>query len=108
MKEAYVDAAAPASKRAVSFAYRFDTPGDHVVEIRLGADLLDVDNHRWLSVPVKEHLRVLCVDGKPAGGPIGGATDYVALALNPEAGDARLASWSSPKSLPKVRCWSAT
>ncbi len=34
--------------------------------MRLAPDLLDVDNHRWLSLPVKEQLRVLCVDGKPS------------------------------------------
>ncbi len=78
----------------MSFAYRFETPGDHVIEARLGADLLDVDNHRWLALPVKDHLRVLCVDGKPAGSGmggsgLGGATDYLALALDPERGDAQ-------------------
>ena len=85
LKEAYVDLG-PGEQAPVSFAYRFETPGDHVIETRLGADLLDVDNHRWLALPVKEHLRVLCVDGKPAGGGLGGATDYLALALDPEKG----------------------
>ena len=57
----------PGEQAAVSFSHRFDSPGDHVVEAAAwDADLLDIDNHRWLSVPVKDHLRVLCVDGKPA------------------------------------------
>ncbi|HEX5500569.1 MAG TPA: BatA domain-containing protein, partial [Thermomicrobiales bacterium] len=30
------------------FTYRFDAPGEHQVEVRLAADPLDVDNHRWL------------------------------------------------------------
>lgn len=85
VKEAYIDVGA-GEQAPVSFSHRFDTAGDHVVEVRLGADLLEIDNHRWLSVPVKEHLRVLCVNGKPATGPMTGATDYLALALNPDAG----------------------
>jgi hypothetical protein len=87
VKEAYLDVA-PGQQAPLVFSHRFDAPGDHVVEFRLGADLLDVDNHRWLSVPVKEHVRVLCVNGKPGSGPMTSATDYLALALNPDAGDA--------------------
>ena len=86
VKEAHLDV--PAGEEAsFGFSHRFETPGDHVVELRLGADLLDVDNHRWHSVPVKEHLRVLCVNGKPGAGDMAGATDYLALALAPESGD---------------------
>jgi Aerotolerance regulator N-terminal/von Willebrand factor type A domain len=86
VKESYVDVAG-GQQTPLVLGHRFDAPGDHVVEIRLGADLLDIDNHRWLSVPVKEHVRVLCVNGKPGSGPMTGATDYLALALNPDAGD---------------------
>lgn len=89
----------PGEQTTVSFAYRFDAPGDHLVEARLAGDLLDVDNHRWLSLPVKEALEVLCVNGRPAGGDFGGATDYLAVALAPEADDQR-------RSL--VRCESVT
>ena len=86
IKETYVDVAAGEQSRA-TFSYRFDSVGDHVVEVRLGTDLLDIDNHRWLSLPVKEHLRVLCVNGKPATQTMSGATDYLVLALNPDAAD---------------------
>jgi hypothetical protein len=86
IKESFIDVA-PGEQAAVAFRHRFDSPGDHVVEVRLGGDLLDIDNHRWLSVPVKEHLRVLCVNGKPGTGTMNGATDYLALALNPTVGD---------------------
>jgi hypothetical protein len=72
-----------------TFRHRFDTPGDHLIEVRLGADLLEVDNRRWLALPVKEQLRILCVDGKPAGDGVSGAADYVMLALNPNADQAR-------------------
>lgn len=90
VKESYVDVA-PGEQSPLTFTHRFDAPGDHVVEIRLGADLLDIDDHRWLSVPVKDHVRVLCVNGKPGSGPMTGATDYLALALNPGAGDSQSA-----------------
>ena len=87
VKETYVDVG-PGEQSPVAFSHRFDAVGDHVVEVRLGADLLDIDNHRWLSVPVKDQLRVLCVNGKPGAQNMTGATDYLALALNPDAGDA--------------------
>lgn len=83
VKEAYVDVP-PGEQAPLAFTYRFETPGDHALEVRLGPDLLDVDNHRWLSQPVKPYLRVLCVNGKPAGGGLSGATDYLVRALNPE------------------------
>ncbi len=82
VSDGFVDV--PAGEAApVSFSYRFETPGNHLVEVRLAPDLLDVDNHRWLSLDVKENVRVLCVDGKPGGAGLSGATDYVVLALNP-------------------------
>jgi hypothetical protein len=80
--EVQVDLPAGESVTA-AFAYRFDAPGDHTVEIRARGDALDVDNHRWLALPAVEHLRVLCVNGKPAGGDFRGATDYLVVALSP-------------------------
>ena len=71
------------SSAAVGFSYLFDSPGEHRVEVRLAKDLLDVDNHRWLSLPAVRQLRVLCVNGRPAGGAFQGATDYLAVALSP-------------------------
>lgn len=65
----------------VSFAHRFETPGEHLVEAQLLDDPLPVDNHRWLSVPVRESIRVLCVQGKP------GAAEHVAYALAPTRSD---------------------
>lgn len=70
----------PAGDEAtLSFTYRFPTPGEHQVSVRLADDPLPTDNQRWLSVPVRDGLRVLCVDGKP------GASRYVALALAPKS-----------------------
>jgi len=72
----------PAGGRAtVSTSHRFDTPGEHVVEVHLVDDALPLDNHRWMSVPVREAVRVLAVAGRP------GEARYVALALNPRPQD---------------------
>jgi hypothetical protein len=77
----------PGETATATFHHRFESAGGHLFEIRLGPDSLDVDNHRWLALSVKQQLRVLCVDGKPAGDGISGAADYVMLALNPNLGD---------------------
>ncbi len=65
------------------FSYRFETPGDHVLEVRAAGDRLDVDNHRWLAVPVKASIPVLCIDGRPSGDASRGAAGYLAAALAP-------------------------
>jgi len=74
--EQTVDLAA-GGRAGATFAYKFETAGEHVVEGRLAGDQLALDNHRWLSVPVRESIRVLCIHGKP------GESKYVALALEP-------------------------
>ncbi|MBW3599928.1 MAG: hypothetical protein KY475_21985, partial [Planctomycetes bacterium] len=66
---------------AVSFTHRFEDAGEHTVEVRLADDPLLVDNHRWLSMPVRESIRVLCIRGKP------GAAEHVAYALSPSQSD---------------------
>lgn len=73
-------------QQSVAFNYRFDSPGPHGVELRLMPDRLDLDNHRWLALDVKQQLRVLAINGKPSGRPFQGATDYleVALAASPD------------------------
>ena len=69
-------------QQSVAFSYRFPSPGDHSLEVRLvgdSSDLLDVDNHRWLVLPVKESIAALVVNGE-------GATQharYLVDALNP-------------------------
>jgi len=83
VQQQHVDLA-PATEASVGFSYRFDAPGDHTLEVRLEGDQLDVDNHRWLAMPVKQFVHVLCVDGRPSGEPFGGATDYLVTALAPE------------------------
>ena len=74
----------PGGQTTVDFRYRFDTPGPHLAELRLGNDLLAIDNHRWYAADVHEFLRVLLINGKPSGGELRGATDYLAVALEPK------------------------
>ncbi len=80
--ENHLDLAA-GETQATSFSYRFDGPGEHQVEVRLAGDALAVDDHRWLALPMVNQLRVLCVNGKPAGDRFQGATDYLMVALAP-------------------------
>ena len=89
----YVDI--PAGGGAVArFNVRFESPGDHAVEARLTgdplrpndvhapADPLEVDNHRYLAVNVRQAIRVLCVDGRPAGDPSKSSVFNLGLALS--------------------------
>lgn len=80
--ERAIDVAA-GGRATVSFPYTFDTAAEHALELRLAADWLDLDNHRFLTLPVKDQLRVLCVDGRPVGGDFKSATDYLRVALAP-------------------------
>jgi hypothetical protein len=74
-----------AGEASVKFSYRFESPGDHVLEVRAEGDLLEVDNHRWIAVPVKQSIPVLCVDGRSSAGASDAATRYLVLALAPQA-----------------------
>jgi hypothetical protein len=77
VKEQTVDLQ-PGGAATVALAHRFETPGFHVVRVRLGADLLEIDNSRWLSLPVKPQLKTLLVSGKA------GSTRYLVDALDPQ------------------------
>ena len=72
---------APRGRASVTFPFRFERAAEHVVEVQLAEDQLPLDNHRWLSVPVREAIRVLCVYGRP------GETRHIALALEPRETD---------------------
>ncbi len=81
----------PSSGRAtVALTHTFDAPGEHQLEVRLGDDALPLDNHRWLSVPVRESVEVLCVEGRE------GAARHLAYALEPSRA-------STPRVRPLVR-----
>ena len=65
------------SSTTVRFRHKFISAGEHMVEARLSEDPLNIDNHRWFSLPVRESVRVLCIAGKPD------SADNVAFALEP-------------------------
>ncbi|MEX2026425.1 MAG: BatA domain-containing protein, partial [Pirellulaceae bacterium] len=71
----------PRGRAAVSFPYAFETASEHIAQVQLADDRLPLDNQRWLSVPVREAIRVLCVYGRP------GETRHIALALSPQRTD---------------------
>ena len=68
------------SQTTVTLSHRFDQPSEYGVEVRLDEDRLSVDNHRWLAIPVREAIRVLCVQGKV------GSAKFVEFALRPNDG----------------------
>ena len=74
---------------ALNFVHRFETPGDHALEIRAAGDALEEDNHRFLVVNVRQEIRVLCIDGRPRGQTFRGTTDYLVEALAPQGNDSR-------------------
>jgi hypothetical protein len=57
--------------------HRFGSPGEHQIEARIAGDVLELDNRRWLSIPVREAVRVLCLGGRQE------AARYLQLALQP-------------------------
>ena len=67
-----------------AFLPGFASAGDHLVEVRIDDDPLPLDNRRRLSIPVREALNVLLVDGHPQSESFQSETDYLAQALSPE------------------------
>ncbi len=67
----------PLGRATATMVHRFSVPGEHYVEVRAGDDPLPIDNNRWMSLPVRESIRVMCVEGKT------GSARHVALALSP-------------------------
>jgi hypothetical protein len=68
----------------VTFEYDgFVEPGSHLVRVSLDPDFLDVDDHRYLAVDVKNALRGLVVDGEPGDSPRQSETYTLVLALDP-------------------------
>jgi hypothetical protein len=66
-----------------TFAVPIAYGGEHRVLARLQKDALPVDDERWLTVSVKDRIRVLCVSGGNSRSASGKATDYLELALAP-------------------------
>ena len=53
------------SQTQVLFTHVFDKPGSHVVEIQTDGDSVQADNSYLASIPVRDKLTVLLVDGAP-------------------------------------------
>jgi hypothetical protein len=55
-----------------------------VARVELGEDKLTADNRRYLVMDPCREIPVLCMDGRPAGAAAGGASAFIAWALDPE------------------------
>ena len=75
--------------RSVPLFARFDRTGTARLGVRLGPDPLLTDNERFLVATVREHVRILCVDGDPSDKPYRGETGYLVTALVPRRGAGR-------------------
>ncbi|MBM4001856.1 MAG: VWA domain-containing protein [Planctomycetes bacterium] len=53
------------SAGTVTFQARLDVAGEHALRVVIPDDVLATDNQRWLSLPIRESLRLLCVEGTP-------------------------------------------
>ena len=88
----------PHEKGQVLFSHAFDTPGSHVVEVVADADALKADNSYLASIPVRDRVPVLLVDGDPSSEPLKGEVDFAEIALQPYgAGRVELADLISTK-----------
>ncbi|KAB2640033.1 MAG: VWA domain-containing protein [Verrucomicrobia bacterium] len=74
----------PGQAQIIETRHRFTSPGAHVVIARLnGHDDIAGDDHAELVVMVRKALRVVLVDGNPAGSFFERAAGHTALALAP-------------------------
>jgi hypothetical protein len=76
----------PGQTQRIETRHRFTTAGPHVVSARLtGQDEIAGDNRAEHVVIVRKAVRVVLVDGNPAGGFFERAAGHTALALAPAA-----------------------
>ena len=77
----------PHAKAQVLFTHAFNAAGSHVVEISTEPDVLAADNTFLASIPVRDRIPVLLVDGAPGPTPddITSETAYLQIALSPFA-----------------------
>jgi hypothetical protein len=64
-----------------TFQPRLDSAGEHQLQVMIPDDILPTDNQRWLSLPVRESMDLLCVEGTP------NEARFLRLALEPMRGD---------------------
>ncbi|MES2572679.1 MAG: CARDB domain-containing protein, partial [Verrucomicrobiota bacterium] len=88
----------PHEKRQLLFSHAFPTAGSHVVEVVADADPLKSDNVFLASIPVRDKMPVLLVNGDPSNEPLKGETDFAEIALQPyTAGRVELADLISTR-----------
>ena len=90
----------PQSKAQVLFTQAFDTSGSHVVEIATEPDALAADNTMLASIPVRDRIPALLVDGAPGAtvDDIKSETGYLQIALSPfAAGKVELSDLLAPR-----------
>ena len=100
--EQVVDIASGADA-TVNFRPTINTPGEHLLEVRLDDDPLPLDNHRWLALPVRDALSVLLVDGHFKSEPFASETDYLSQALNPGTNSPGVPALIKTRVLPESR-----
>jgi len=73
----------PLTVTTEEFTHLFSAGGEQTIQARLTEDALPVDDKRHGVVTVKDHLRVLCVNGNLTGKANETATHHLQLALAP-------------------------
>lgn len=63
------------------FNHRFSTTGDQVIRVVLESDQLPFDDERWLVVPVREQIQILCISNRPETARI------VSIGIQPDSSD---------------------
>jgi hypothetical protein len=82
----------PREKGQVLFTHAFDTAGSHLVEVVADADSLKADNSFLASIPVRDKVPLLLINGDPSSEPLKGETAFAEIALQPySAGRVELA-----------------
>ncbi len=73
---------APGEVARVPLVATLNEPGPHDLSFELPNDDLAGDNQRWIVAHVQQSIDMLLVDGEPSNEPLGGETDFLALALS--------------------------
>jgi len=81
----------PREKGQVLFTHSFETAGSHVIEVIADADALKADNNFAASIPVRDKVPVLLVNGDPSSEPLKGETDFAEIALQPYSSTGKVA-----------------
>jgi hypothetical protein len=84
-QQAFVDVP-PGQSATVSFPFKFRSPGEYAVQVRVESDSLELDDVRTVVVRVKETVPVMLVNGKPSADVYDRATEFLSDALNPFQG----------------------